>query len=111
MLVAGATFVARAFSGDAEFLRETIKKAVLHKGFSFVEVLQPCFTFFNTYEYYQKNTYHLEDNRDLSDVEAARVKAREWNYSDMVSPKIPLGIFYQTTADTFDEVLNSKPKK
>lgn len=107
MLVTGATFVARAFAGDAEFLREIIKKAVTHKGFAFVEVLQPCFTFFNTFEYYRKNTYHLEDGRDLSDKNKALEKAREWDYSDVESPKIPLGIFYQAEAPVFDEPIRT----
>jgi 2-oxoglutarate ferredoxin oxidoreductase subunit beta len=102
MLVAGATFVGRAFSGDAEYLREIIKKAVNHKGFSIVEVLQPCFTFFNTFEYYKKNCYHLEDGRVLSDKEDAREKAREWDYSESENPKIPLGIFYQSDQPVFD---------
>jgi 2-oxoglutarate/2-oxoacid ferredoxin oxidoreductase subunit beta len=105
MIVSGATFVARAFAGDAEFLRELIKKAVMHKGFSLVEVLQPCFTFFNTYEYYRKNCYHLEEGRDLQDKSAALSRAREWDYSDIESPKIPLGIFYQTDQPTFEELL------
>ena len=108
MLVSGATFIARAFSGDAEYLREIIKKAITHKGFSFIEVLQPCFTFFNTYEYYQKSVYHLEDNRDLSNKLMAREKIQEWDYSNIVPAKIPLGIFYQSEEPTFDESLEIK---
>lgn len=105
MLVSGATFIARAFSGDAEYLKEIIKKAVNHKGFSFVEVLQPCFTFFNTFDFYRKNTYLLEDKYDFSNKVLALEKAREWDYSDIISPKIPLGIFYDIQQPTFDELL------
>jgi len=104
MLISGATFIARAFSGDAESLRETIKKAIMHKGFSFVEVLQPCFTFFNTYDYYRKNIYSLENNFDLTDKLIAQKKIQEWDYSDTTVSKIPLGIFYQTERPTFDEL-------
>jgi 2-oxoglutarate ferredoxin oxidoreductase subunit beta len=107
MLISGATFVARGFAGDAEFLREIIKKAVMHQGFSLVEVLQPCFTFFNTYEYYRNSVYHLE-NFDASDKAAALAKAREWDYSDVAAPKIPLGIFYQADQPTFDELLRQQ---
>lgn len=104
MLISGATFIARAFSGDAESLKEIIKKAVNHKGFSFIEVLQPCFTFFNTYEYYQKSIYKLDDSYNLLDKAVAREKIQEWDYSDIESAKIPLGILYQTDQPTFDEM-------
>ncbi|HTX86974.1 MAG TPA: thiamine pyrophosphate-dependent enzyme [Candidatus Nanoarchaeia archaeon] len=104
MIIAGATFVARAFAGDAEFLREIIKEAVTHQGFAFVEVLQPCFTFFNTYEYYRGGVYHLE-NHNPADKSAALEKAREWDYSDSAAPKIPLGIFYQVEQPTFDRLM------
>ena len=104
ILVSGATFIARAFSGDAESLREIIKKAVNHKGFSFIEVLQPCFTYYNTYEYYQKSIYKLDDNYNLAEKLIAQKKIQEWDYSELESAKIPLGIFYQADQPTFDEM-------
>ncbi|HEX8012060.1 MAG TPA: 2-oxoacid:ferredoxin oxidoreductase subunit beta [Casimicrobiaceae bacterium] len=44
-LAAGATFVARAFSGDPNGTAEIIAQAMRHRGFSFVEILSPCVTF------------------------------------------------------------------
>ena len=44
-LASGASFVARAFSGDTNGTAEIIAKAIRHPGFSFVEVLSPCVTF------------------------------------------------------------------
>lgn len=110
MINTGATFVARAFSADAESLKETIKKAVNHKGFSFVEVLQPCFTFFNTYDHYRSNTYRLENKYDLADKLMALEKAREWDYSNATS-KIPLGVFYQSKQVTFDQFIEMQNAK
>jgi len=40
-----ASFVARAFSGDIEKTKEIIKKAIMHKGYSLVDILHPCVTF------------------------------------------------------------------
>lgn len=40
--VAGATFVARETSSRPRRLAKTLEQAVLHKGFSFVEVMTPC---------------------------------------------------------------------
>ncbi|HEX7439168.1 MAG TPA: 2-oxoacid:ferredoxin oxidoreductase subunit beta [Caldimonas sp.] len=44
-LASGASFVARAFSGDTSGTAQIIAKAIRHPGFSFVEVLSPCVTF------------------------------------------------------------------
>ncbi|HOD17002.1 MAG TPA: thiamine pyrophosphate-dependent enzyme, partial [Spirochaetota bacterium] len=40
-----ASFVARAFSGDVEKTKEIIKQAVMHKGYSLVDILHPCVSF------------------------------------------------------------------
>ena len=91
-LSAGATFVAREFSGDVKHLVETIKKAIQHKGFSFIDVFSPCVTYNkdNTYDFFRERVYKLEDQKhDTSDIMAAFAKAAEWG------DKIPIGILYQ----------------
>ena len=101
MLAAGATFVARGFSVRTEHLAGLIVEGVRHKGFAFIDVLQPCFTFFNTFKFYNKKVYELEGH-DASDLEAARLRAREWNY-DMEAEKIPIGLFYRVERPAYDE--------
>jgi 2-oxoglutarate ferredoxin oxidoreductase subunit beta len=44
-LALGATFVARAFSGDKAQLVPILKAGLTHKGFAFVDVISPCVTF------------------------------------------------------------------
>ncbi len=44
-LAAGASFVARGFSGDPTGLTRLLVEAVEHRGFSFIHVLSPCLTF------------------------------------------------------------------
>jgi 2-oxoglutarate ferredoxin oxidoreductase subunit beta len=44
-LTLGATFVARAFSGDKTQLIPILKAAVRHKGFALVDVISPCVSF------------------------------------------------------------------
>ncbi|OHC73377.1 MAG: 2-oxoglutarate synthase [Rhodospirillales bacterium RIFCSPLOWO2_12_FULL_58_28] len=44
-LAAGATFIARGYSGDPDGVAELIVKAVRHPGFSFLQVLSPCVTY------------------------------------------------------------------
>lgn len=44
-LASGANFLARGFSGDAVGTAEMIYEAIMHPGFSFVQVLSPCVTY------------------------------------------------------------------
>jgi 2-oxoglutarate ferredoxin oxidoreductase subunit beta len=86
MLNANATFVARVFPGKMDHMVTTIIKAIEHKGFSFVEVLQPAVAYVNTWPLYNKNTEIIEDNGD--NFEKAMDLA-------LKKDKLPLGIFYQ----------------
>lgn len=101
-LTQGATFVAQAFAGDAIGTIELIKAGIQHKGFSLVNILQPCVTFnkINTYHYYLKNTYKLPAEYDKSNAKAALEKAMEVN-----EEKFPLGIIYQTSKPSYHEQL------
>jgi len=44
-LAAGASFIARGFTGDPNGLARMLVEAIEHKGFSFVQALSPCPTF------------------------------------------------------------------
>ncbi len=113
-LISGFTFIARGYSYDVKHLKETIKKGILHKGLSFIDVLQPCPTYndINTKEWYQSyeidnadaskkipKIYKLEDenyngivnneNEIPNKISLAIEKSREWE------KRIPVGVFYQ----------------
>jgi len=104
VLSAGATFVARSFAGDIKHLENIITEAIKHKGFSFVDVLQPCVTFnkINTYEWYKKRIYKLEEtNYKPDNRESAIKKAYEEFYDD----KLPIGIFFKEEKPSYEEQL------
>ncbi len=104
MLSAGATFVARGYSARIGHLAKLIKDAVNHDGFSFIDVLQPCHTFFNTYDLYNEKTYELtKENHDPGSYDEAMKRAREWPYE--TDKKIPIGIFYKTKKPTYEDRL------
>lgn len=105
MLASGATFLARGTSNGLPLMKKIFKEAVLHKGFSLVDVLQVCFTFFNLYEYYRERIYELEGHQE-DDYLKALEKIREWDYNK--DGKIPLGIFYRRSDDTFESKFVSK---
>jgi 2-oxoglutarate/2-oxoacid ferredoxin oxidoreductase subunit beta len=92
-LAAGATYVARGFSAEQKHLTELIKKAITHKGFSFIDVFSPCVTYNhdNTFQWFRPRVKKLEDNPayDSSDWVAAMEKSLEWG------DEIPIGLFFE----------------
>ncbi|MGB3905148.1 MAG: 2-oxoacid:ferredoxin oxidoreductase subunit beta [Anaerolineae bacterium] len=92
-LAAGATFIGRGFSVDLKHLIEILKKAIQHRGYALVDVLQPCVTFNRAYayNYYQPRVYKVEEEPgyDPADRAAAWERAHEWG------DRIPIGILYQ----------------
>ncbi len=89
-LVSGATFVARAFSGEIAHMTEVFAKAIQHKGFSFVDCFSPCVTYnkINTYPWFKSKVYKLEDKgHDPKNFGAAMTAAME-------EEKLPIGVFY-----------------
>lgn len=111
MLSSGATFISRSFSGNQDHLKKIIKQAILHKGFSFLDVLQPCVAFYNTYDFYQEKVYDLKNkSHNVLDKEKARKKIKEWNYLNGETGKIPIGVFYKVKKPTFEESTLKKRK-
>jgi len=105
MLACGATYIARGYSHGIEQLQQLFKEAILHRGFSLVDVLQVCVSYHNLYESYNKWTYPLEGN-DKSSFDQACTIARSWNY-DRSDVPIPLGCFYRIDAPCFDQSFSS----
>lgn len=106
MLSAGATFLARATSRGLPLMKKVLKEAILHKGFSLVDVLQVCVTYDNLYEYYDKHVYEMTDH-DSSDYDKAMRRIREWDYNK--DTRIPLGIFYKKEAATYEHGYSIQP--
>lgn len=106
MYEAGATFIARSYSFKTQHLLQTIEAAIQHQGFSFIEVLQPCHTFYNTTQVYNEKTYELNPAQaPPQSREEVLAKIHEWNYNGAndEKTKIPLGIFYQEEKPTFEK--------
>jgi 2-oxoglutarate ferredoxin oxidoreductase subunit beta len=90
MLAAKASFVSRAFVLEKEHLEMIMKEAILHKGFAFVDILQPCIVFHNTAEMIKKNACKIETPRNFEEVFKL---ALEWDCNLREASRIPLGIF------------------
>ncbi|KKQ24247.1 MAG: 2-oxoacid:ferredoxin oxidoreductase subunit beta [Candidatus Roizmanbacteria bacterium GW2011_GWC2_37_13] len=107
-ITSGATFVAQAFAGDANGTIALIKEGVNHKGFSLINILQPCVTFnkINTYQYYLQKTYKLPADFEKDNFKLAVEKSLEIN-----EEKFPLGVIYQIKRPTFTDQLPQLEKE
>jgi 2-oxoglutarate ferredoxin oxidoreductase subunit beta len=91
-LGAGATFIARSFSGNPSHLTDMIVAAVQHSGAALLDVLQPCVIFNRnqSYDFYRPRVYDLEEEGyDPTDRTAAWEKSHEWG------ERIPIGVLYR----------------
>jgi len=64
-LACNATFIARANGRDIEHMVEVFTKAINHKGFSFVEIMQDCIVFNLEINKKDERMYKILDNVDL----------------------------------------------
>lgn len=114
MLSLGCGFVARVFA-DVKQVENVLNKALKHKGFAFIEVLQPCIIFHPDQNYKDK-IYFLEDEKhDKSDITQAMQRAEEFDYNKITkNTRIPLGVFYEKSfpvyEDQFPQLKNLKQK-
>jgi 2-oxoglutarate ferredoxin oxidoreductase subunit beta len=103
MLGAGCGFVARVFADPIQ-VQNVLEEAMKHKGFCYIEVLQPCIIFHKDIGYKEK-TYNLQEKgHDKTNFAEAMKKAEEFDYDAITSnTKIPLGIFYQKEMAVIEE--------
>lgn len=96
----GATFVAQAFAGNLPELSKLITAGMKHKGFSVINILQPCVTFnkINTFQYYLKHQYQLDSSHDPADYQQALAVANKPK-----EEKFPIGIIYQIDKPSYHE--------
>ncbi len=127
-LAAGATWVGRGYSYDIKHLVALIRQGIEHKGYAFLDVLQPCPTYnnLNTKEWFggedrkEENegrplprvyklegtgydpVVHSEDELDAK-MAQAMTRGREWG------DKIPIGVFYKNElVPTYEERISAR---
>lgn len=127
-IASGYTFVARGYAYDVRHLKELIKKAIKHKGFAFLDVLQPCPTYNDifTKEYWAgedniidgkpiPRVYKLEEigydgvvhenNEEEVEKKIAQAVLKSFEFGD----RTPIGVFYQNEfVPTYEERLTNR---
>jgi len=96
MLEAGASFVARGYAGRIDHLANLMVEAVLHEGFSYIDVLQPSVVFTNTYK---------EFNASVEMIEKPAVRLEDAVQLAKRFDKIPIGVFYNISKPIYHQEL------
>jgi 2-oxoglutarate ferredoxin oxidoreductase subunit beta len=98
-----AGFVARCFAGMEEHLVDVLIQAIDHRGFSIVDVLQPCISFnrVNTFMWYKDRCRPLSSSYDPTDWEAAMKMAQHWGDT------IPIGVIYRNDRPSFEKYFSA----
>jgi 2-oxoglutarate ferredoxin oxidoreductase subunit beta len=81
-----------------------IGDALNHRGFGFIDILQPCVTYnrINTFDWYKERVYDLAlEAHNPADADAARARILEWPTEGEVK-QIPIGIFYSSRRDAYE---------
>jgi len=96
VLAAGATFVARGYPLKLDHLADLFARAVQHEGFSIVDVLQPCVSFNNTYELY---------NRLATELDSVPASWEDSMAAARRTDRLLIGVFRDVTQKPFHEEL------
>ena len=98
-LASNATFIARTNARDMKHMIEVFTKAINHKGFSFIEVIQDCIIFNLEQNNKDKRMYKIKDNIKKTIAEKL---ANEFDYNSREG-RIPMGVIYQSQESSLEE--------
>ena len=103
LVASGATFVARSHASQVKHMMEVMERAILHPGFSVVEILSECVIFykgaFDAANPRKEGEYTLidEDEHDITDMPAALALCEEeWPGR--------FGVYYQSDRPSKNEL-------
>ena len=123
-LVSGYTFIARSYAYDVKYTKEIIKRAILHRGTAFVDILQPCPTYndIQSKEWYagldkpnkKSRIYKLDEHGYSGYVKSETDFAEKYmkviEYSRWWGDNIPVGVFIEYDAQIYEARISLRIK-
>jgi 2-oxoglutarate ferredoxin oxidoreductase subunit beta len=102
----GASWVARAFSGDIKGMVSMMKDAISHKGFSFLNIISPCVTWRgdDQFKEIREQLQQLPEDYDRTNRASSGPYTRE-------KGRVTVGVLYESNASTYlDEIAKIEVK-
>lgn len=103
VLVYGCGFVARTFSSQATQMAELMIQGIEHRGFSFIQAMSPCPTFYNTYDPWKEAFVSLPEDW----VPDSRIKAIELAMREADENRFHSGLFYAEDRPTYEDLMGA----
>jgi 2-oxoglutarate ferredoxin oxidoreductase subunit beta len=95
------SFFARAYAGQLAQLADIMTRALQHPGLSVVQVLNPCVTFNNQWETWNKMVQPIPDSHDTSNRLAAMALAAD-------EERLHTGVFYKEIRPTLEDIVQAR---
>ncbi len=97
-ITGGATYIAKGFAMDIPHLADLIAKGIDHKGFSIIDVAQPCVSYNKrlTVQWYKERMRNVEDEPGYDP------KNKVWAMTEALKEQedeIPVGVYYHSDND------------
>ena len=96
----GATYVARGIAHEPRHLSRLIRDGIEHKGFSFIEAISQCPTYYGRRNKFSSPYEIMRWFKERS----VRVKPEEYNFSSDMAGMIPVGVLSHKQLPEFTEV-------
>lgn len=93
-VIAGATFVARSFSGDAKQVQSLLQAAIRHPGTAVLDIISPCVTFNNAETSTKSYPYGKDNEIPLHDItvvtpdfvqDAEEIQVEEYDEGEVIT--------------------------
>lgn len=97
-------FVARGYSAKPKDLAALIERGLHHKGFSFIQALSPCPTFYNTFNSWDASVASIPADHATGDKAKALALALD-------TEKQYLGVFFEEDRPTMDQAAHELAQK
>jgi 2-oxoglutarate ferredoxin oxidoreductase subunit beta len=95
------SFFARAYAGQLAQLADIMTRALQHPGLAVVQVLNPCVTFNNQWETWNKMVQPIPDSHDTSNRLAAMALAAD-------EERLHTGVFYKAIRPTLEDIVQAR---
>jgi 2-oxoglutarate ferredoxin oxidoreductase subunit beta len=95
------SFFARAYAGNLAQLSDIMTQALCHPGLAVVQVLNPCVTYNNQWETWNKMVQPISDSHDTSNRLAAMALAAD-------EQRLHTGVFYKAVRPTLQDLVQAR---
>ncbi len=99
---AGCRFVARSSGSQMKHLKQTVMAAISHKGFSFVDVVQACPSYYKSrdFKWFSENVSLLDESKSFG----SKFEVLEYLDNSNKNDSLEIGVFYENEIEYVEDL-------